>query len=258
MYYCYYGAPLEQFTISVVFPIFYLWFDLSITSFATVVLSFLILFKILKSGCVGSFRRPFNKSNFEFFIRNFYFFIFNTVFQQAGLNGIKFISFAFTVFSIIFFSNFWGLSVIGATLTAQLIVPVVLGFSINLGTFLLGLNIHGFRFFKFFVPSGVPFLILPFIVLIEVFSYLIRPISMSVRLFANLMAGHTLMHIIASFFVSLAFSFDVFMPIVGFFTVILLVAIFCLEIVVSFLQAYVFLTLFCIYLNDALIGGDHL
>ena len=116
---------------------------------------------------------------------------------------------------------------------------------IFIGVTILGFVIHGFKYLKIFVPSGVPVVLLPIIMIIEIISYLSRPVSLSVRLFANMMAGHTMLKVFGGFVISLGL-------VAGWLPLTFSVALTGLEILVAFLQAYVFAILTCIYLNDAL------
>ena len=131
------------------------------------------------------------------------------------------------------------------TVTSHIIVTFVLASFIFIGVTIIGFAKHGFGYLKLFVPSGVPAILLPLIVVIEIISYLSRPISLSVRLFANMMAGHTMMKVFGGFVISLGI-------VGGWLPLCFSVALTGLEILVAFLQAYVFAILTCIYLNDAL------
>ena len=131
------------------------------------------------------------------------------------------------------------------TVTSHIIVTFVLASFIFIGVTVIGFIKHGFGYLKLFVPGGVPIVLLPLIVVIEIISYLSRPISLSVRLFANMMAGHTMMKVFGGFVISLGI-------VGGWLPLSFSVALTGLEILVAFLQAYVFAILTCIYLNDAL------
>ena len=131
------------------------------------------------------------------------------------------------------------------TVTSHIIVTFILASFIFIGVTIIGFAKHGFGYLKLFVPSGVPAVLLPLIVVIEVISYLSRPVSLSVRLFANMMAGHTMMKVFGGFVISLGI-------VGGWLPLSFSVALTGLEILVAFLQAYVFAILTCIYLNDAL------
>jgi len=143
------------------------------------------------------------------------------------------------------FCNMFGMVPYAFTVTSHIIVTFVLASFIFFGVTIIGFIKHGFGYLKLFVPSGVPVVLLPLIVVIEVISYLSRPVSLSVRLFANMMAGHTMMKVFGGFVISLGI-------VGGWLPLGFSVALTGLEILVAFLQAYVFAILTCIYLNDAL------
>jgi len=248
-------SPLEQFQTSLVYPISFWFVDFSITNFGTTIFLFVILISMLGRFSILNNLKIYKLTVKSYILMSIYSFVSNVLVQQTGNKGRPYIHFALTIFLLILCSNFFGLTVVGFTVTAQLTVTVGLALALNLGLVLLGFYLHGFHFFKFFVPSGIPILLVPFMVIIEVFSYSIRSVSLSVRLFANMMAGHTLLHIIGSFFITLFWTYsNYYLASLAF---ILLFAISILEIVIAFLQAYIFLILFCIYLNDALTGGAH-
>ena len=174
----------------------------------------------------------------------FYEFIANMISDNIGKKGHKFFPLIFTLFAFILFGNMLGMLPYGFTFTSHIIVTFVLAIFIFLFVTLLGIFIHGFKFFGLFVPKGVPMLMFPLMVPIEIISYLSRPISLSVRLFANMMAGHTMLKIFAGF----VFSLGIF----GIAPLIVDVALTALEVLIAILQAYVFTILTCIYLNEAI------
>lgn len=249
------NSPLEQFGLSVSYPVIFEFLDITLTNFAftVILISFLVVVGLSRGVSVGL--KLYELTRIQFVLLSVYSFVSGILVQQSGNKGRPYISFAFTLFLFVLLSNLFGLTVVGFTLTAQLTVTVGLAVSINFGLCLLGFYLHGLKFLKFFVPSGIPVLLIPFMAIIEVFSYSIRSVSLSVRLFANMMAGHTLLHIISSFFIILFWSYSSYSLASLSFT--LLVAISVLEIVIAFLQGYIFLILFCIYLNDALVGGEN-
>jgi len=167
--------------------------------------------------------------------------------QQLGLDQ-RFTPLLVWTFGWLALHNLVGLVPYNFTITAHLSTTLFLALGFNLGFFFWGLYHHGYRFFGLFVPSGAPVFLLPLIVVIEVVSYCIRPISLALRLFANMMAGHTLMHILVGFTVGAPL----------FTTLVVLVAVFAvtlLEFGIALLQAYVFVVLCCIYIRDALEPG---
>lgn len=244
-------SPLEQFEINVLYPFSFLRiFDISLTNLTFYLLvstgSFIFFFLL-------AFYKPTivpNKwqSLFEFF----YFFVLGMVKQQAGRGGLFFFPLFFFTFFFIFFSNLFGLFPFGFTPTAHIVITFTLALAFNAAFLIIGFQKNGLAFLKLFVPSGSPVWLLPLIVNIELMSYFIRTFSLSLRLFANMMAGHTLLHILASFVLAFIkankYIFALFPFLLVFFIGIL-------EFGIAFLQAYVFVVLLCIYLNDALHPG---
>jgi F-type H+-transporting ATPase subunit a len=183
-----------------------------------------------------------------------YEFVANTVRSSSGSEGMRFFPFVFTLFMFVLFANLIGLVPFSFTVTSQLIVTAALALTVFFLVIGYGFYRHGFHFLNLFVPKGVPSYILPAIVVIEVLSFLTRPLSHSVRLFANMLAGHITLQVFAAFIIMLA-GFGV----LGWFGAVLpfvmVVVLFALELLVAVLQAYVFAILTCIYLNDAIHPG---
>lgn len=173
-----------------------------------------------------------------------YEFIGNLIRDNVGDEGRKFFPFIFTLFMFILFGNLLGLLPYSFTFTSHIVVTAAMALFMFIGVTLVGIAKHGLHFFSFFVPAGVPGFMIPIMIPIEVISYLSRPVSLSIRLFANMMAGHTMMKVFAGFVFTLGAAgiAPLFMDVVltGF------------EVLVAFLQAYVFTVLTCLYLNDAL------
>jgi F-type H+-transporting ATPase subunit a len=183
-----------------------------------------------------------------------YEFIANTLRSTAGSEGMRFFPLVFSLFMFILTVNMIGMIPYSFTVTTHIVITVSLAMLVFLTVIFYGLWKHGLHFFKLFVPSGVPWYVLPIVVPIEVMSFLSRPVSHSVRLFANMLAGHITLKVFASFITMLgAFGFlgwlGATLPLA------LTVALTALELLVSFLQAYVFTILTCIYLNDAIHPG---
>jgi len=184
-----------------------------------------------------------------------YEFVADMVRQSTGEEGMrKFFPLVFTLFSFILVLNMFGMIPGMFTVTSHIVITAVLALLVFFTVLGVGLYKHGLKFFKLFVPSGIPIVIMPLIVLIEVMSFLSRPISHSVRLFANMLAGHITLKVFAGFIVMLGG-----LGAVGWAGAILplglTTALIALEFLVAFLQAYVFAILTCIYLNDALHPG---
>ena len=174
-----------------------------------------------------------------------YTFVSKMISDTAGSKAKPYFAFIFSLFMFVLFCNMFGMIPYTFTVTSHIIVTFVLASFIFIGVTVIGFIKHGFGYLKLFVPSGVPAVLLPLIVVIEIISYLSRPISLSVRLFANMMAGHTMMKVFGGFVISLG-------VVGGWLPLSFSVALTGLEILVAFLQAYVFAILTCIYLNDAL------
>ena len=174
-----------------------------------------------------------------------YNFISKMISDTAGKKAKPYFSFIFSLFIFVLFCNMVGMLPYSFTVTSHIVVTLAFAMFIFIGVTILGFVIHGFKYLKIFVPSGVPMVLLPIIMIIEIISYLSRPVSLSVRLFANMMAGHTMLKVFGGFVISLGL-------VAGWLPLTFSVALTGLEILVAFLQAYVFAILTCIYLNDAL------
>jgi F-type H+-transporting ATPase subunit a len=183
-----------------------------------------------------------------------YEFVANTVRSSAGTEGMKFFPFVFTLFMFILFANLIGLIPYSFTVTSQLIVTAALALLVFFIVVGYGFWRNGLHFFNLFVPKGVPKVILPAIVVIEILSFVSRPVSHSVRLFANMLAGHITLQVFAGFIIMLA-GFGVLGWLGAALPFAMVVMLTALELLVAFLQAYVFAILTCIYLNDAIHPG---
>ena len=165
--------------------------------------------------------------------------------DTAGSKAKPYFPFIFSLFMFVLFCNMLGMLPYSFTVTSHIIVTFALAAVIFVGVTIIGFVNHGTGYLKLFIPSGVPLFLLPLIVIIEIISYLSRPVSLSVRLFANMMAGHTMLKVFGGFVISLGI-------LGGLLPLSFTVALTGLEILIAFLQAYVFAILTCIYLNDAL------
>ncbi len=183
-----------------------------------------------------------------------YEFVANTIQSTAGTEGMKFFPLVFSLFMFILVANVIGLVPYAFTVTSHIIITASLALLVFLTVLAYGFWKNGLHFFKLFVPSGIPIYILPLIVFIEVLSFLSRPISHSVRLFANMLAGHITLKVFASF-ITLLGGLGIAGWVGATLPFILVVALTALELLVAFLQAYVFAILTCIYLNDAIHPG---
>ena len=164
--------------------------------------------------------------------------------ENAGTEGMKYFPFMFTLFMFVLFANMLGMVPYAFTVTSHIIVTFALALTIFIGVTIIGFVKHGAHYFRLVVPKGAPLILLPLLTVIELVSYFTRPISLSVRLFANMLAGHTMLKVFG--------GFVVMMGVFGVLPLVAMVAFTGLEFLVAFLQAYVFAILACIYLNDAL------
>jgi len=234
--------PIHQFEIKELIPLKLFETNISYTnsslfmSLAIIFVTLLLLLSIKNKSLIPSRLQSISEIFYEF--------ISNMVSDNIGDKGRKFFPLIFTLFTFLLFGNMLGMLPYSFTFTSHIIVTFVLAMFIFLLVTLLGIFIHGFKFFGLFVPKGVPMLMLPLMIPIEIISYLSRPISLSVRLFANMMAGHTMLKIFAGFIVPLG--------IFGVAPLMVNVALTALEVLIAFLQAYVFTILTCLYLNEAI------
>lgn len=197
-----FSSPLEQFEIIVLQPFLVGKLDFSFTNAAlynVVVFSFLFMFFYL------AISRPYLlPSRWQTLAEGFYGFVLDMVSQQAGKKAYLYFPLFITTFFYILGSNLVGLTPFAFTLTSHIIITFTLALAFNIGFAFVGLFFHKLHFFTLFAPKGVPSLLLPLIIVIEVVSYLIRTFSLSLRLFANMMAGHTLLQILSSFVIAFA------------------------------------------------------
>ncbi|MDD2795084.1 F0F1 ATP synthase subunit A [Acidocella sp.] len=180
-----------------------------------------------------------------------YEFVHNMCVDTIGEEGLRFFPLVFTIFSFILLGNLLGLFPYFFAFTSHIAVTLSLALFVFVFSTGVGFYTHGLRFFKFFVPHGVPGWLLPLLVPIEIISYLSRPVSLSVRLFANMTAGHVMWEVFAGFMLMLVASFGIFGVFASVVPLGLNVALAALELLVAGLQAYVFAILTCLYLHDA-------
>jgi len=213
--------------------------------------SLVVLFLSIGVHVIASNDRRLVPSRWSVGLESSYASLHGMVKEQIGSANEIYLPFVYALFFFIIIANLNGNVPYGYTLTTSIIVSIGLSFTIFFGVTILGLYRHGVHFFSYFVPAGTPIGMLPLLVLIELISYLARAFSLGVRLFANMVAGHTLLKILSGMLWPILTS-----GIVMFFVALLPMAIFLalvgLEIAVSFIQAYVFVVLTCVYLRDAI------
>lgn len=238
------ASPLEQFAIQdLTAPLFTIGgHHIAVTNSAIFMMSAVVL----SSGLLlaGAGKGAMIPGRIQAMSELFYEFIANMIRDNVGSGGKKFFPFIFTLFIFTLFGNILGMLPYGYTFTSQIAVTFFMAMVVFLGVTLIGLFKHGLHFFSLFFPHGAPLFTAPILIPIELVSYLSRPISLSVRLFANMTVGHVLLKVLAGFVVALG--------IFGVVPLVVLVAITALELLVALLQAYIFTILCCIYLNDAL------
>lgn len=244
--------PIHQFQIHKLIPIEVGGVDFSFTNsalFMSLTVAAASAFLILSSrgrGLVPTRWQSAAEMTYEF--------IAGTLRESAGSEGMRFFPFVFSLFIFVFIGNLWGMFPYFFTITAHIVVTGALAVTVILTVIVYGLWRHKLHFFKLFVPSGIPAVLMPFIVVIEVLSFLSRPISLSIRLFANMLAGHITLKVFAGFVVALG-SLG-FVGVLGAILPLLAaIALTALEFLVAALQAYVFAILTSLYLNDALHPG---
>jgi ATP synthase subunit 6 len=239
---------MDQFEIIILKPIILFGlFDLSLTnmSFALMIPP---LFSLLLLSLQGAHMIP---TKVQLIIEMVYNLVVNIVKQQAGREGLIYFPLFFSIFLIILISNLIGLYPYVFTPTSHFAFTFFLAFSCNLGILILGFYKHGPAFLKHFSPREGPLWLRGLVAVIEIFSYLLRTFSLSIRLFANMMAGHALLHIISAFGV----SFLHYMPLLSIFPLIAVCAIFVLELGIAFIQAYIFVVLLSIYISESISPG---
>ncbi|MEX2008868.1 MAG: F0F1 ATP synthase subunit A [Dongiaceae bacterium] len=239
-------GPLEQFAIKRLVPMEIGGIDVSITNaslFMAIAVALITLFLTLSMR--GHSLVP---NRWQSLAELSYEFVAGMIRDNVGTEGRRYFPFVFSLFMFILFGNLLGMIPYSFTFTSQIVVTFALAIVVFLGVTVIGFVQHGAKFLKLFVPSGVPIALLPLLVVIELLSYLIRPVSLSVRLFANMLAGHTMLKVFGGFVVGLGI-------LGGWAPLAFIVALTGLEIGIAFLQAYVFTILTCIYLHDAMHPG---
>lgn len=239
-------SPLEQFEVHHILPIEIGGLDVSFTNSSLWMAIAVVLVYTLVM--VGSRHGSMVPGRLQALVEMSYEFIGDMIGSTVGKEGRKYFSFIFTLFMFILFGNALGMVPLSFTYTSHIIVTFAMAVFVVTAVTIIGIVRHGWHFFSFFAPSGCPIYVMPLLVPIEVMSYLIRPISLSVRLFVNMMAGHIMLKTFAGFIIALGSYYLV--P--GIAPLALTVALTGLEIAIAFLQAYVFTVLTCIYLQDAI------
>ncbi len=243
--------PIHQFNIDKIFTIGHIGNqEIAFTNSSAYMFISVALISLLMIGA----GRQLVPGRFQSMAEISYEFVANTIRSSAGSEGMKFFPLVFSLFMFIMMSNMIGIIPYTFTVSSHIIVTASLALLVFLTVLVYGFYKNGLKFFKLFVPSGVPAVILPLVVTIEIISFLSRPVSHSVRLFANMLAGHITLKVFASF-VTMLGAFGAVGWLGAILPLALTVALTALELLVAFLQAYVFTILTCIYINDAIHPG---
>ena len=235
-------SPLEQFQIKEILPIEIGGYDISFTNSALMMLIAVSL--VITLMMLGTRKRALVPGRWQSVAELCYEFVAGLIRDTVGNEGRKYFPFIFALFMFILFGNMLGMVPYSFTFTSHIAVTFAMAMVVFVGVTILGFAKHGLHFFSFFVPPGVPLWMWPLMIPIEVISYLSRPISLAMRLFANMLAGHTLLKVFAGFVPALGAAGVLPLAFVG--------ALTGLEMLIAFLQAYVFAILTCLYINDAL------
>lgn len=236
-------SPLAQFEIKTLVPIEIGGIDASFTNSSLFMVLTVLTVSLFLIG--GMRKNALVPGRWQSMAELSYVFIANMIKDTVGNEGRPYFPFIFTVFMFVLIGNMWGMMPYSFTFTSHIAVTFAMAFFIFIGVTLIAIAKHKLHFLSFFMPPGVPIVMAPLLVPIEIISYLSRPISLSVRLFANMLAGHTLLKVFAGFIISLGIA-------AGWLPFVFVVALTGLEFVIAFLQAFVFTILTCLYLNDAL------
>lgn len=236
-------SPLAQFEIKTLVPIEIAGVDASFTNSSLFMVLTVITISLFLIG--GMRKGALVPGRWQSMAELSYVFIANMIKDTVGSEGRPYFPFIFTIFMFILVGNLWGMMPYSFTFTSHIAVTFAMAFFIFVGVTLIAIAKHKLHFLSFFMPPGVPIVMAPLLVPIEIISYLSRPISLSVRLFANMLAGHTLLKVFAGFIISLGVA-------AGWLPFVFVIALTGLEFVIAFLQAFVFAILTCLYLNDAL------
>ncbi len=236
------ASPLEQFQIEPIVPITVGHIDLSFTNSSLwMAISAAAVYALVMAGTRHHALVP---GRVQTLVEIAYEFVADMVRENTGKEGMRFFPAIFTLFMFILTGNFLGIIPGAFTFTSHIVVTFFMAICVFLGVTLVGFWMHGVRFLLFFVPPGAPKLMLPIMVPIEILSYFFRPVSHSIRLFVNMMAGHTMLDVFAGFIVA--------MGIFGVLPLTVNVALTGFEFIVALLQAYVFTVLTCLYLHDGI------
>lgn len=249
-----YASPLEQFEIIPLLPIRFGALDRSITNTSLMMLICVGVRVVGMQALLVSGHGTLVPNRWQSVVEGIYGLILSMVGQTMGAAGVKYFPFVFALFTFVLSCNLFGLVPYSFTVTSHLIVTLTLAMAIWVGKLVIGFRLHGLKLLGMFLPSGTPFAMYPMMVPLEIMGFTITFISLSVRLFANMMAGHILLKVIAGFAWTMMAAGGV-MYLAHFIPMGVLFLLLILETAVAVIQAYVFSLLTCIYLTDMIHGG---
>jgi F-type H+-transporting ATPase subunit a len=244
--------PIHQFAVQPFVRVHLFGLDLSFTNASLFMVLVVALVSVVM--LIGTSQHAMVPGRLQSAAEMSYEFVASTLKMSAGTAGMKFFPLIFTIFMFVLACNLLGLLPFSFSITSQLIITFALALVVILVVLAVGFSRHGLHFLKLFVPSGITIWLLPFIVVIEVISFLIRPVTLSVRLFANMLAGHITLKVMAGFVVALLGS-GASLWLVAILPFAANVVLLGFELFVAVLQAYIFAILSCVYLNDAIHPG---
>jgi len=236
-------SPLAQFAIEPIAPIHIGGLDASFTNSAmwmVITVAAITVFMLL-----GTRKQAIVPGRWQSLCEGMYDFVSGLLKENVGNEGRQYFPFVFSLFMFILFANLFGLVPYSFTVTSHIIVTAAMALFVFFGVTIIGIARHGLHFFTYFVPKGAPIALIPVMIPIEILSYFIRPLSLSVRLFANMVAGHVMLTVVGGF----VFALGIW---AGWIPLAFVTVLFGLELLIACLQAYVFTILTCIYLHDAI------
>lgn len=243
------ASPLEQFELHKLVTADVMGYDVSFTNSAMFMVATVVLVGLFL--VLGMRNAKLVPGRWQTAVESTHEFVVGMVDENIGPNGRKYVPFIFSLFMFVLFANLIGLIPFAFTTTSHLAVTFAFASFIFLLCIAIGFARHGLHFFSLFVPPQTPIVLLPLIVMIEMISFLTRPLTLSVRLFANMTAGHILLKVFAGFIISLGLAGGVWSA-VAVLPMAMNIALYALELLVSVVQAYVFALLTCVYLNDSI------
>lgn len=238
---------MEAFEVKTILPIRFLGLDISITNSSIFML--LVVFIICAIFFLGTSNRDIVPTKLQAFLEKLFFFVGDVVKTNSGKRAVEFFPYMVSLFLFIMIGNVLGLFPFAFSFTSQIVITIGMALGVFISSIILGFYIQGIQYFKRFCPTGIPGYLIPFFILIELMSFLFRPVSLGIRLFANMVSGHIMIEVIAGFAVSIAS-----ITIVSYFAVLPVIINILLNIfklVVCMLQAYVFVVLSCMYLAES-------